>query len=131
MGTFKTYVYISYFWEIQKHGNSWKDGHRKIPKIRLIKSWRSWIWDQYIYIYKYVYQKNMKLSFGESLKLWNFRTNKAAQGPINQETKKTRNQQTKKPRNQEPKKSRNSLPLNMSPTLAFNSARVSVPKNQV
>ena len=34
--------------EIQKVDNVGKDGRRKIPTIRLIKSRKSWIWDQYL-----------------------------------------------------------------------------------
>ena len=26
----------------------WKRLHRKLPKVRLMRSWRSWIWDQYL-----------------------------------------------------------------------------------
>ena len=47
--TWKTY----YFWEISELWNplfdiSRKDGHRQMMKIRLTKSQKSWIWDQYL-----------------------------------------------------------------------------------
>ena len=56
-----------------------KDGRRQMSKIRLIKHWKSWIWDRYL-------SKNIKWKFGQSLKLWN---------------QEAQTQGTKKPRNQE------------------------------
>ena len=38
--------------------NFGKDGHRQIPKFRLIKSWESWISDQYL-------PEHMKWDFGK------------------------------------------------------------------
>ena len=64
-------------------------------KTRFKKSWKSWVWDQYI-------PEDMKWHFGnmgalnlETKKLWNQETSK----PIHFETKK---QQTKKPNNKKP-----------------------------
>ena len=44
-----------------------QDGRRQIPTTRLINSWKSWIWDQYL-------PENMKWKFGKSLELWNQET---------------------------------------------------------
>ena len=42
--------------KIQHFDIFWKAGHRKVPLTRLIKSWKSWIWHQYL-------SKNMKWKF--------------------------------------------------------------------
>ena len=50
-----------------KHIFLWKDGHRSIPTIRRIASWKSWIWDQYL-------PENKESKFDKSLKLWDKET---------------------------------------------------------
>ena len=83
-----------------------KAGTEKKPTIRLINSWKSWIWDQFL-------PENMKWKCGntgriyfqehemdyfwnfETLKLWKQETKK----PRNVETKKLWNFKTEKPRN--------------------------------
>ena len=44
-----------------------KDGRRQMMKIRLIQSWRSWIWDQHL-------SKHMNWSFCNFLKPRNHKT---------------------------------------------------------
>ena len=101
------------FWEILfvEISNCWKskmilfgrDGRRELSTIRLINSWRSWIWEQYL-------PEDMKWKIGDLgwissdhikwfSKLWKFETLEL----WNQETLKPRNQETKRPRNQETK----------------------------
>ena len=46
-----------------------KDGHREILTIRRMKSWKPWIWDQYL-------SKNMEWKFGNMEPLWNQETQK-------------------------------------------------------
>ena len=100
----------------------WKDGRRQISKIRLIKSWKSWIWDQYL-------PRNMKWTFGNMVpisfkniqgfsKLWNQETRsmkwnfgnrvpisfKAIQGLLKLWNQQTNNCQTKKARNKKQQK---------------------------
>ena len=93
--------------EVGNFENFGKAERQTILTIRLIDSWRSWIWDQY-------FSKNIKWKFGNMgssssknirylLKLWDSETKK----PRNQETKTPSNYETKKPRNQETKKPRN------------------------
>ena len=79
----------------QNFGNPecWQRSKRRAPNnpadlIRLIRSWKYWIWDQYL-------PENLKWAFGKSLK---FETKK----PRNFETNKTLKCWTKKPRNQDP-----------------------------
>ena len=76
--------------------NVGKDGRRRMPTIRLIQSWKSWIWDQSL-------PENMRWEFGKPLKLWIFETKKLQ----NQETKTLWSQGTLKTRNQENKKQQN------------------------
>ena len=92
--------------DIQNNENVGKHGHREMMKIRLLKSWRSWILDQY-------QSKNMKLIFDDmgSLNLPNFETSK----PINFGTLEPRNQETWKPRNCETKKPITKKPTNKNP----------------
>ena len=86
-----------------------KDGRRKVTTIRLIKSWRSWIWDQHL-------STSIKWGFGnmepicfenkdfEFLKLRNF------------EIKKPRNQEAKTPINQQPRSQETEKPKMQTPT---------------
>ena len=78
IGTFLKHI-IFHIWT-SSFVNFGKDGHREIPKIRLIKSPKSWIWDQYLSInmngclliwYQYPYQ-NIKWHFLEFFKFDNF-----------------------------------------------------------
>ena len=73
--------------KIKNVDNFQKDGHRTIMKTRLIKSRKSWIWDQYL-------PENMRWTFGNFLKPRSQGTKKAR----HQETK-TQKPKTKKPRN--------------------------------
>ena len=41
------FLHILKILETENVDNFRKDGRRKMMKIRLIKSWESWIWDQY------------------------------------------------------------------------------------
>ena len=45
--------------ETQQIDDFGKDGHRKMMKIRLTNSWKSWIWEQYL-------SKNVKFECGTS-----------------------------------------------------------------
>ena len=49
---------FSEFWKFEKM--KIEDGHRKVMKFRLEKSWKSWIWVQYL-------TENMKWKFGKWL----------------------------------------------------------------
>ena len=80
--------------EIPNVGNFRKDRRRNIPTIRLIKSCKSWIWDQYL-------SKNMKFKFGNIF----FKTSK---GFWVFETKKPRVFETKKPNTKKLKNKRKS-----------------------
>ena len=94
--------------ELQHFDSFRKDGRRKMLKIRLITSWKSWIWDQYLsktwsgilVIWNQYLSKTLR-DF-ESLKLRNFEAKK----PRNKENKRPRNQKTRnqKPRNHETNK---------------------------
>ena len=70
--------------EIEDFDHFRKDGQRKMMKACLIKSRKSWIWDQYL-------PENMKWKFGKFLKPRNQEINK----PLNQTNK---NQETNKPK---------------------------------
>ena len=114
-----------YFKKFRFFGNPFvesvrKDGHRTIPTISLIKSWTSWIWDQYL--------SKMKWELGNmgSLNLWDFEFLKPRHQEIvkprnsetnkrwNQETNNLWNQESLKPRNQKPRNQNNKKPINCS-----------------
>ena len=60
LGSFNKYYVINLeILETYLFDNFRKGGHRKM-KIRLTKSWKSWMWDQYL-------PENMKLKFGKLL----------------------------------------------------------------
>ena len=99
--------------ELHDFANLWIDGHRTRMKIRLKKSWKSWIWDQYlskstkwkICSMVPISFKNLKGIFEIKkprnqgpLKPWNKK--RKTKKSINQKPR-TNNQETKKPRNQE------------------------------
>ena len=97
----KPFLKYDYAWKSHNCGspkfwNFEKDRCRKIPTIRLIYYWKSWIWDQYL-------PENMdwNLSNMGSLKLWSFETSR----PGSQETfkkfeaEKLWNQEALTPRN--------------------------------
>ena len=58
-----------------KNVNFGKDGRQTMVKIRLINSWKSWLWDQYL-------SKDMKWKFGKSLKLLKFQVRESP-APLN------------------------------------------------
>ena len=47
-----------------------KDGHRKAPTIRLINSWTSWIWNQYLQKAKSLFCKSEPISFQNIEDFW-------------------------------------------------------------
>ena len=101
---FKTYAFRS----LQSLGihnfvDFGKEGHRTIPKIRLINSWKAWIWDQYP---SKTWNKKPRNQESEKPRNQETNTNK----PRNKTNKKPRNQGTKEPRNQENKKPRTLYP---------------------
>ena len=111
--------------EIQNLDFFRNNGRRQILKICLIRSWRSWIWDQY-------QSKSMQCTYGSmgSLNLWTFETlnfqvwNQYTLKAINFETKKprnfaTKNQDTLKLWNQDTNKPRNQQTRNQETNKLF------------